>query len=184
MSVKSKMTAIADRLRAMLGTSDPLTLDGMSAALDAHKEQVVDGFEAVLEMGGTAPSSPIMANMPEAIKSIPKGVTVQRNSGTFTTSTSGTATVNVGFQPDLVAFSSGQWPNGNASYPGFPFKESGQTKIEVAHMPSDTSSYVMSITVCTRTSTGFTVSMTKVSTSMAASADSNRRCSWVAVKYS
>lgn len=102
MSIKTKMTAIADRLRAMLGTSDALSLDGMADALDTQAAQVADGFAAVADMGGTVPVTQLAASLPDAIRTIPTGVAVQTASGSVTTSSRGVATITCGFQPDLI----------------------------------------------------------------------------------
>lgn len=182
MSVKSKMTAIADRLRAMLGTSDPLTLDGMSAALDAHKEQVVDGFEAVLEMGGTAPSSPIMANMPEAIKSIPKGVTVQSFDGSFTTSNSGGGTVNCGFKPDLVVLYTATG-NGYECVAALPISER-KTNSTLSTVGRGSGDYdFIYVELKSVTTTGCTVAMALYNESSYGSAYARKTVSYRAIKY-
>lgn len=102
MSIKTKMTAIADRLRAMLGTTDALSLDGMAEALDTQAGHVADGFTAVTEMGGTLPDAELAYALPDAIRTIPTGVTVQKHDGSFTTTSSGTGTVSCGFRPDLI----------------------------------------------------------------------------------
>ena len=102
MSIKTKMTAIADKLRAMLGTTDSLTLDGMAASLDTQAAQVAASFSAVAEKGGTVPVSQLASTLPDAIRTIPSGVEVQTASGSFTTTTKGVGTINCGFQPDLI----------------------------------------------------------------------------------
>lgn len=185
MSVKSEMTAIADRLRAMLGTSEPLTLDGMSAALDAHKEQVADGFEAVLEMGGTAPSSPIMANMPEAIKSIPKGVTVQTKSGNTSTDSSGKLTISCGFKPDLVMLYFAAGPIEGGTYEAIialPFKDKN-TSYQPASSVLQTD-YMVTALPMSVTSTGVTITVKRMAYDFSTTAHANTYVSWKAVKYS
>ena len=102
MSVNSKMTAIADLIRALLGLSGTMGLDAMATNLGTEQTNINNAFSAVNSKGGTAPSSKVSGNLATAINSIPTGVTVQRKSGTFTTNKSGVVTVNCGFQPDLV----------------------------------------------------------------------------------
>ena len=102
MSINTKMTAIADRIRALLGLSGTMGLDAMATNLATEQTNVNNAFTAVNSKGGAVPSSKVSGNLATAINSIPTGVTVQRKSGTFTTDSSGNATVTCGFKPDLV----------------------------------------------------------------------------------
>lgn len=102
MSINTKMTAIADRIRALLGLSGTMGLDAMATNLATEQTNVNNAFTAVNSKGGDVPSSKVSGNLATAINSIPTGVTVQRKSGTFTTDSSGNATVTCGFKPDLV----------------------------------------------------------------------------------
>lgn len=183
MSVKSAMTAIADKIRALRGISGTMGLDAMSTNLATIQTDISSAFTAVGNKGGTAPSSKVSGNLASAINSISSGVTVQRESGSFTTNSSGSATVSCGFQPDLVTFDAGSNSQSSAeSYPGFPFQESGESSIEISH-PAASSSYILSTTVCTRTSNGFTIKMTRLTSSFSQSNDTNRTCNYVAIKY-
>lgn len=100
--VNEKMTAIADKIRSLLGITGKMGLDAMATNLGTEQTDVENAFTAIGNKGGTVPSSKVSGNLATAINSIPAGVTVKRKTGKFTTRTNGTATVNVGFQPDLV----------------------------------------------------------------------------------
>lgn len=112
MSINTKMTAIANQIRALLGLSGTMGLDAMATNLATEQTNVNNAFTAVNSKGGTVPSSKVSGNLAAAINSIPNGVTVQRKSGTFTTNSSGNATVNCGFKPDLVYISLGESEDG------------------------------------------------------------------------
>jgi len=105
MSVSSKMTAIADKIRALLGIGSAMGLDAMAINLTTEQTNISEAFSAVESKGGTVPVSQISGNLAAAINSIPEGVTVQRKSGSFTTNRYGEATVNCGFKPDYVVIS-------------------------------------------------------------------------------
>ena len=102
MSIATKMTAIADKIRAILGISGKMGLDAMSTNLGTVQTNLNSAYTAVGNKDGTVPSSKTIGNLASAINSIPEGVTVQRKSGTFTTDSNGAATVNCGWQPDVV----------------------------------------------------------------------------------
>ena len=94
MSVNSKMTAIADKIRALLGLSGTMGLDAMTDNLTTEQTNIMNAFTAIGNKGGTVPSSKVSGNLASAINSIPSGVTVQRKSSNFMTDNSGAATVN------------------------------------------------------------------------------------------
>lgn len=103
MSVNSKMTAIANKIRSLLGTSGTMNLDAMATNLNIIQNNISSAFTAIRNKGGTVPSSKVSGNLVSSINSIPSGTTVQKKTGSFTFDTSsGTATVNCGFIPDLV----------------------------------------------------------------------------------
>lgn len=73
MSVASKMTAIADKVRSIGGSSGALTLDQMAAHLNTARNYMDESYECVGSKGGTLPDSKVIANLPDAIRSIPEG---------------------------------------------------------------------------------------------------------------
>ena len=81
----------------------------VQSEINRLKQNVSAAFTAIGNKGGTVPSTKVSGNLASAINSIPKGVTVKRypasGLGSFTTNSSGTATVNCGFQPDVVYIS-------------------------------------------------------------------------------
>lgn len=74
--------------------------------IDRIKRHVASVYEAVEAKGGTLPNTQTSANMFQAVNSIPAGVTVQEKRGTFTTDSYGGASVDCGFKPDVISFSS------------------------------------------------------------------------------
>lgn len=102
MSVNSKMTAIADKIRSLLGISGDMTLDAMATNLETEHTNVANAFTAVGNKGGTVPTTMISGYLAAAINSIPAGATVLRAEGDFNTGDNGTVTINCGFKPDLV----------------------------------------------------------------------------------
>lgn len=99
MSVNSKMTAIADKIRAIRGTTGTMDLDAMATNLGTVQNDLTAAFTAIGNKGGTVPSSKVSGNLASAINSIPAGAAIQRKTGTFTSAAS--VTVNCGFQPDI-----------------------------------------------------------------------------------
>ena len=110
------------------------------------------------------------------------GVTVLKKTGTLTTNNMGTASVNIGFTPDVVAFYGGSDPNGTSYYPGAMFTEAGKTKLGVVISPPS-GSYIFTTLEVTRTSNGFSVSAQKISTTGSNSSDTGRWLSYTALKY-
>lgn len=187
MSVNSKMTAIADKIRALLGVSGTMGLDAMSTNLGTVQSDVAAAFTAVGGKGGTVPSSKVSGNLASAINSIvintgPQGVQIQKATGTIRTNSSGNATATVNFQPDIVAFNGGTDPNGATNYPGAMFTEANRSPLTLL-ITAPNSNYFMTVLTVTRDSAGFSVSAQKLNYSFAASADTNRSISYVAIKY-
>lgn len=116
MSVSSKMTAIADKIRALLGISGTMSLDVMATNLTTEQTNVTNAFTAVSSKGGTVPSSKVSGNLASAINSIPAGVEVKEKRGTFNTDPYGYASVNCGFKPDMVLFTQELYEPKDGSY--------------------------------------------------------------------
>ena len=117
---------------------------------------------------------------------VEEGVTVQRTTGSFTTNTSGSASVSCGFKPDLVVFYTHTSYNRNVPmWASFPFEESGETKLAIAHAPTtkNYNSYVYAETECTQTSTGFSVYIRNLSQSLSFSNASRASFDYIAIKY-
>lgn len=187
MSVNSKMTAIADKIRALLGVSGTMGLDAMSTNLATIQSDVAAAFTAVGGKGGTVPSSKVSGNLASAINSIvintgPQGVQIQKATGTIRTNNSGNATATVNFQPDIVAFSGGTDPSGTTIYPGAMFNEANRTPLSLI-IAAPNSNYFLTLLTVTRNSAGFSVSAQKMDYSHAVSADTSRSLSYVAIKY-
>lgn len=108
MSVNSKMTAIADKIRALLGISGTMGLDAMATNLGTEQTNVTNAFTAVGNKGGTVPTSKVSGNLAAAINSIQVGSAAQIKTGT-TRFYSGYLGVECGFKPDVVIFDKGEY---------------------------------------------------------------------------
>lgn len=183
MSVQTKMTAIADKIRALLGTTGAMGLDEMATNLAAEQSNLANAFSAVSGKGGTVPSAQISANLASAIESIPEGVTVQKATGTIKTNYSGAASVsNLGFKPDIVAFDGGTDPSGGMNHSGAMFTEEGTDTLSLLTTAPSTN-YTFTLLAVTRSTSGFSITAQKLSTSFSLSADTNRSFSYTALKY-
>ena len=188
MSIKTKMTAIADRLRALAGSTDALTLDGMASALDGQQTQVQSAFSAVADMGGTVPAVQLSSTLPDAIRTIPSGVEVRTATGSVRTNNRGQATISCGFRPDLVVFHISQFTSGGEPYENvicFPIAESRKNNGTVLDSMAWNSSlfdmvegFIESIS-----NTGVTAAFYRYTQTAEATAVSGRTYDWTAVKY-
>lgn len=139
---------------------------------------------AIRKKGGTSASMSFPNGFSSAINAISTGVTVQRKSGTFTTNSSGAATVYCGFKPDAVFFvGTNPVSNNDTFHAGVTFAEVGVTSMETIFVPPSTS-YMLSSLVTTQSTSGFTIKAVRVSTSFQTSTDSNHTVNYIAVKYS
>lgn len=182
MSVNSKMTAIADKIRELLGLSGTMGLDAMATNLETEHTNIANAFAAVGNKGGTVPASKVSSNLADAINSISSGVTVQVKTGTVT-GVSGTAkTVNLGFKPDAVFFTGTEPYSNSKVHAGVAFTEANVTSVGTFFAPPSTS-YVYSSLTVGQTSTGFTVKGVRINTSFQTSNESNRYLSYIAIKY-
>lgn len=128
-------------------------------------------------------SDPIqVSEIAARIAAIETGVTVQRASGTFTTNSSGTASVDCGFKPDVVLFI-GRHPFDNSTYhSGVDFYNSELTNINTLFAPPNLS-FIFTIIYVTQTSSGFQIRSIKMDNSMRESNESNRSIDYIAIKY-
>lgn len=183
MSLKSVLTGVADKIRAIRGTSGTLSLDAMSANLSTVQSELANAFTAIGSKGGTVPSSKVSGNLASAINTIPTGVTVQRKSASFTTDNSGKATINCGFQPDVVYIQGETDTEDGVTYcysMCMVFSEDARSGQKDTIMWATDGIVDMS---WTRSSSGFSVSGGKYSWDMVASALSRKTFSYVAIKY-
>lgn len=180
MSINTKMTAIADRIRALLGLSGTMGLDAMATNLATEQTNINNAFTAVNSKGGTVPSSKVSGNLAAAINSIPNGVTVQRKSGTFTTDSSGNASVTCGFKPDLVVLHRSDASTKNAFSCAAAFAEdSRKSRIDLGLLSSTDSFYEILVS---RSDTGFSIYMTEYLEDWSDST-TETTFSYIAVKY-
>lgn len=183
MSVNSEMTAIADKIRALLGLSGTMGLDAMATNLETEQTNIANAFTAVGNKGGTIPSSKVSGNLATAINSIPEGATIDKTDvKSVSTNTSGSVNVSCGFKPDAVFLKATSSYQNGVSFGGINFTELGVTSGSVM-MTGSSSSYAFSNFTVTQQSSGFSVSAKRYNTSLSASNDSNRSFSYVAIKY-
>lgn len=71
MSVNSAMKSIADKIRAIRGTSAAMGLSAMATNLSTVQGNIASAYTAVRNKGGTVPSSQTSGNLASAISSIP-----------------------------------------------------------------------------------------------------------------
>ena len=108
MSINTKMTAIADMIRVLRGTSGTMGLDAMASNLGTVQTDLDSAFTAVDSKGGTVPSSRVSGNLEGAIQSIPKRIPLQQVRGSFVPGSYGAFTIECGFKPDYVIFTQGK----------------------------------------------------------------------------
>lgn len=185
MSVNSKMTAIADKIRSLLGITGTMGLDAMATNLGTEQTNIANAFTAVGNKGGTVPSSKISGNLASAISSIPdapEGVTVQVKTGTVTISGSNKS-VYLGWQPDAVFFTGRNTYMNTDVHAGVAFKEANVSSM-ITYFTGSSNSYVLSSFTVTKTSTGFQVKGLRTNNSLQSSDESNRTVNYIAIKYS
>lgn len=122
------------------------------------------------------------------ISSISAGVTVQRKTGTFKTNSSGNATVNCGFKPDLVYISLGESEDGNLYSASAAFAEetrSGTLNITMWAISkvSGTSTRSEDMYI-SRTTNGFSIQVSyKEMTDLSGGNTASKTFNYTAVKY-
>lgn len=122
--------------------------------LDADLTTVADSIRT---KGETSAKLDFPNGFAAAVEAISTGVEVQVKTGSFTTNTSGNATVECGFQPDLVAFDTGDSYFNQPMWAAFAFECSKEKTLEIAHAPSG--DYLYGISTCTQTSGGFSINI-------------------------
>lgn len=118
------------------------------------------------------------AGFESAVEAISTGPTIQRKAGTFTTNSSGTASVNCGFQPDVVYINVGTYYS-KPYHLAFVFNEHGTNSSTIGWSDQ----YVQVSGNCSRTSNGFSITLKKYSLSWEESSIANGSFSYVAIKY-
>lgn len=123
---------------------------------DTTLSDIADAIRAKEESTGTIQVNKFASR----IAAISTGIEVQTVSGTFKTSSSGTATVTCGFRPDVVSISLGETSDDNDVYAvAIPFLEYSGKTLDIA-MWGD-GGYVYDFYV-TSSATGFSVSSTRL----------------------
>jgi hypothetical protein len=73
MSVNSKMTAVADQIRGLLGLTGAMGLDAMAANLETEKTNITNALTALAEKGVTVPAGANSGNLAGLIAAIEAG---------------------------------------------------------------------------------------------------------------
>ena len=73
MSINTAMTAIADKIRGLLGLSGAMGLDAMASNLAVEQTNIADAYAVVSSKGGTVPESKVSGNLAAAIGTISTG---------------------------------------------------------------------------------------------------------------
>lgn len=102
MLVVEKMTAIADKIRVLLGLTGTMGVDAMANNLGTALTELENAYTAVGNKNGTIPAEKTIGNLSSAIGTVSTGVAVQKKSGSARTSSKGSFTVDCGFKPDFV----------------------------------------------------------------------------------
>lgn len=204
MSVNSAMTAIADKIRTLLGTSDTMGLDNMSTNLQTavttvdtqtdlitQIEAALEGKTALPTLSNAGTASDLASgkqlidqngNIITGTHQCPAGVTVQRKAGTFKTNSSGVATVNCGWQPDVVYVKgiqdTGDDGTVSNSAAWFAAEENRTNPLTVMWTTGGLHEMLWS-----KSSTGFTVEMMKMDYDFQDSLLTNTTFNYVAIKY-
>ena len=128
-------------------------------------------------------SDPIpVSDMASRINAISTGVTVQRASGTFTTNSSGSATVDCGFQPDFVVLTKNETDSYGCFYAAaIPFSDYSDKIMEIA-MWSTNNTYSLYSISPTRSAAGFTVAVRKYDDNWSGSNLTNSTFNYIAYK--
>lgn len=128
-------------------------------------------------------SEPILgAEIASRIAAIKTGVTVQRASGTFTTDSRGSATVNCGFQPDFVILTKNETDDEGFFYvAAIPFLDYSDKAMGIPMWSSNTTYYLYDISP-TRSATGFTVKAARYNGNWTESNLANSSFSYIAYK--
>ena len=143
-------------------------------------------YAAVEEMGGIVPEAANSDNLPNAVRSIPaSGVTVQNKSGSFTTNSSGKATVNCGFKPDYVIIRSQRTDTPENVYSAtahFAYNPDGIGTFGLIFYELSDDVFLYGIDV-TQTNTGFSVVAEIAGLNLAYRTAANVTFNYYAVKY-
>lgn len=153
----------------------------IQSEINRLKQAVSDAFTAIGNKGGTVPTSKVSGNLESAINSIPAGVTVQQRTGTFTTNSSGQATINCGFTPDLVVVYGGAYNNGEWNFT-FTFSEKATSYEDLVCQIQNTTGTL--IAIASKATNGFSFQVNGFGWDWSVTtAGNNKQFSYTTVKY-
>lgn len=144
---------------------------------------IADAYTVIRNRGGQVPAEAVSGNLASAIGTIPQGVTVQKKTGSFTTNSSGSATVSCGFQPDVVVITKNEKNTNGARYvAAIPFSDYVGESIGIPLISSSSSVFIYSFSP-TRSATGFSVTVVKTNYSFSTTNATNTNFSYIAYKF-
>jgi hypothetical protein len=126
--VNTKMKAIADKIRSILGITGKMGLDAMASNLETEQSNIAAAFTSIESKGGAVPESKVSGNLASAILGIPEGAEIKRTTGTFSAK-GGSVTVDCGFAPDLFYFTTSGTEKGYLMTGCIAFEAANQTKL-------------------------------------------------------
>lgn len=153
----------------------------IQSEINRLKQVISDAFTVIGNKGGTVPSSKVSGNLASAINSIPAGVTVQKRTGTFTTNSSGQATINCGFTPDLVVVYGSTHNNGEWNFT-FAFSEKATSYEDLVCQIQNTTGTLIGI--ASKATNGFSLQVNGFGWDWSGTtAGNNKQFSYTTVKY-
>lgn len=120
--------------------------------LDTDLTNVADSIRAKV---GTTAKLNFPSEYISAIREIPSGLEVKKTAGSFRTDDKGSATVNCGFQPDIIQITFGTNHEGYTFAAAADFESANVSKINTS-IYHDLGDYSLCDIFFTRTSNGFT----------------------------
>ena len=156
MIVGEKMSAIANLIRTILGTTEKMGVDAIATNLESILTGLENAYTAVGSKNGTIPEQKTIGNLANAIGTVNAGVHVQKKSGWFTTNNKGNATVNCGFLPDMVFFTVNESKQGYLYNCAAAFAECNSNSIDLSMWTTHAYFALFDIMV-TRTASGFSI---------------------------
>ncbi|MGM9590624.1 MAG: hypothetical protein ACI3V0_10695 [Faecousia sp.] len=148
--------------------------------LESAKTEIAS---AIAGKGVTVPDGTRLDGLAALIDSIEAGVAVQRATGTFTTNSSGAATVNCGFQPDVVVVTKGETYTDGSNYAAaIPFSDYVGKTLGISLLSSASNVLLYTFTP-TRATTGFSVNVKKLNYSFSQSNATNTQFTYIAYKF-
>jgi hypothetical protein len=149
-----------------------------------NQSDLVQVADSIRTKGETTNQLVFPSGFVDAIQMIRVGVAVQRNAGTFTTTTKGKATVNCGFRPDLVVIGKGEVVENAHFSTAFAFEENNREyEINSALYVSDVGEFYAYDIYAQSTENGFSVKIMEMNYEIEFDEANGAEFDYVAIKY-